>query len=229
MTPKKALINDINPELINAYNQIKENVYDVIEELSMLDNRHETSADCKKYYNYIRLLFNHSLGVKGPCQAARLIYLNKHCFNGLYRVNSKGLFNVPFNNRKKGDSFESENLIAISNYLKEVNISYGDFSNSISNAKKGDFIFFDSPYAPLNPTTFTDYTKEGFKYEDHVRLAEIFKSMSEKDVYCMLTNHNTELISDLYKDYNSKVIQVNRMINSDASNRKGEEIIITNY
>ena len=110
-----------------------------------------------------------------------------------------------------------------------VNILMGDFEAAVADAQPGDFVFFDSPYVPLNATSFTDYTKEGFAYEDHVRLAELFKKLSAKGVYCMLTNHNTELTQALYKDFNIRVVSVSRMINRDANNRKGEEIIVTNY
>ena len=89
--------------------------------------------------------------------------------------------------------------------------------------------FFDSPYTPLKPESFESYTKEGFSLENHERLARLFKELTDKGVYCMLTNHNTELINELYKEYNKKIVQVKRMINSDASKRTGEEVIITNY
>lgn len=96
-------------------------------------------------------------------------------------------------------------------------------------AKKGDFVFFDGPYASLKPESFESYTKEGFSLENHEKLARLFKKLTDKGVYCMLTNHNMELINELYKEYNKKTVQVKRMINSDASKRTGEEIIITNY
>jgi DNA adenine methylase len=113
--------------------------------------------------------------------------------------------------------------------LKKVTIIQGDFEKACQNAEKGDFIFFDSPYAPLNPTSFESYTKEGFDIESHERLAKFYKEMTERGCYCMLTNHNTELINNLYKDYKIDVVSVKRMINSDASNRVGEEVIICNY
>ncbi|MBQ1941839.1 MAG: Dam family site-specific DNA-(adenine-N6)-methyltransferase, partial [Selenomonadaceae bacterium] len=153
-----------------------------------------------------------------------------HCFNGLYRVNGKGLFNVPYNNSKRA-SVEAEAILATSCYLKGVTIKQGDFESACVTAKKGDFVFFDSPYAPLNPTSFESYTKEGFDVESHERLAKLFDRLTAKGCYCMLTNHNTEFINELYgnKDYKMDVVSVKRMINSDASNRKGEEIIICNY
>ena len=156
--------------------------------------------------------------------------MNEHCFNGLYRVNKKGLFNVPYNKSRR-TSIEEEAVRETAKFLKTVNILEGDFEEACKDAKKGDFIFFDSPYAPLNPTSFEAYTKEGFDVESHKRLAELYDELTERGCYCMLTNHNTEFINELYsnKGYRIDVVSVKRMINSDASNRKGEEVIICNY
>ena len=227
--PSAANVNDINPELINMYEQVKENPNSVIECLEKIDFNHENSEDPKQFFYTIREEFNSNLLSNTSEQAARFIYLNKHCFNGLYRVNSKGLFNVPFNTKLKGASFDEKNILEISNFLQHVVLELGDFESACLKAKKGDFVFFDSPYAPLNPTSFISYTKEGFEYKDHVRLSDLFKKLTDDGVFCMLTNHNTELVRELYKDFNIKTVQVHRNINSDASKRKGEEVIITNY
>ncbi len=229
LAPTQAIINDTNEELINMYLQIKDNVDAVISSLATLDALHESSDDAKSFYYLVRDLFNQHLNSNTPEQAARLIYINKHCFNGLYRVNGKGLFNVPFNNKKGGDSFDESHIREISAYLKDVTITCNDFEEAVAGAKSGDFIFFDSPYVPLIPTSFTDYTKEGFDYEDHLRLAKLYKRLSEQGVHCMLTNHNTDLVRELYAGFNIKVVQVARNINSNALERKGEEVIITNY
>lgn len=229
LAPERATVNDINTELVNMYQQIKDSLDAVLDELRMLDEQHENSIDAKAYFYSVREQYNKNLNTNSPEQAARLIYLNKHCFNGLYRVNGKGFFNVPFNNKLKGESFEETNIRQVSAYLKNVVLLTGDFETAVADAKAGDFVFFDSPYVPLNPTSFTDYTKEGFDYEDHVRLANLYKKLSEQGVYCMLTNHNTELVNELYKDFHIRVVQVSRNINSKATDRKGEEVIITNY
>ena len=228
LQPKSAFINDINSELINTYRQVRDNVDLVISELHRIDK--ESKNDPKDYYYLSRYLFNTKIANKtyDAAAAALFIYINKHCFNGLYRVNAKGGFNVPFNNSKQ-DSFSADNLVGISKYLHEVNISNTDFAEACSDAKAGDFIFFDSPYAPLNPTSFESYTKDGFSIEDHERLAKLFRDLTEKGCYCMLTNHNTELINDLYSGFTIDLVQVRRAINSDASKRTGEETIIKNY
>lgn len=229
LAPSGATINDINSELINMYRQIKTDPDGLICALGGLDAAHEEAPEAKAYFYGVRDAFNNCKDSATAEQAARLIYLNKHCFNGLYRVNAKGLFNVPFNNKKKGNSFDEDNIRQVSAYLQGVEIRCGDFEAVLDGVEHGDFVFFDSPYVPLNPTSFTDYTKEGFDYGDHVRLAELYKRLSEQGVSCMLTNHNTELVRALYKDFHIKVVQVSRNINSRASERTGEEVIITNY
>lgn len=228
LNPKEAIVNDINPELINMYVQVRDNVESIIDYLTYLDNMHETVADPKQYYYNVRTVFN-KVNMKSVEQAARFIYLNKHCFNGLYRVNKKGEFNVPFNGKLTGKSFEAEHLREVSKQLQNVVFTYGDFENCLGSAEANDLIFIDSPYAPLTPTSFVDYTKEGFAYEDHVRLAKAFKELSDRGCYCMLTNHDTPLIRELYKDYNFTEVDVRRSINRNGDNRKGKEVIITNY
>ena len=217
----------------------------LIDKIDVLDNKLKEVEDGKASYyetrdryNDLLMDFESNKDIEIELDLAALfIFINKHCFNGLYRVNGKGLFNVPYNNSRQA-SYNEENIMEISKYLKNVTILDGDFYYACKDAGEGDFIFFDSPYAPLNPTTFESYTKEGFDKDSHIRLAELFKKLTIKGCHCMLTNHNTEFINDLYNnlfDNNSEykiyidVVSVKRMINSDASNRKGEEVIIYNY
>ncbi len=230
LLPKKALINDINKSLINAYRQICINSDEFIKAVNKLDA--EMWEDGKKYYYEMRQHYNDKL-MKSEYDvelAALFVFINKHCFNGLHRVNGKGLFNVPYNNSRRV-SIDESLIRDVSAYLQGVTIVEGDFEEACKDAKKGDFIFFDSPYAPLNPTSFESYTKEGFDIESHKRLAKLFDDLTAKGCYCMLTNHNTDLINELYggKGYKIDVVSVKRMINSDASNRVGEEVIICNY
>ena len=137
---------------------------------------------------------------------------------------------MPYNNSRRA-SVEENVIWAVSEYLQNITILQGDFEDACKEAKKGDFVFLDSPYAPLNPTSFEAYTKEGFDIESHKRLAKLYDELTARGCYCMLTNHNTELINELYgnKGYKIDVVSVKRMINSDASNRVGEEVIICNY
>lgn len=230
LLPANALINDINKALINTYRTICNEPDAFLKEVNRLDN--DMWEDGKKYYYSIREHYNDKL-MRSEYDvelAALFVFINKHCFNGLYRVNGKGLFNVPYNNSRRV-SVDEDVIIATSEYLRRVTIIDGDFEQACKNAKKGDFVFIDSPYAPLNPTSFESYTKEGFDIESHKRLAKLYDELTARGCYCMLTNHNTELINELYgnKDYKIDVVSVKRMINSDASNRVGEEVIICNY
>lgn len=230
LLPEQAVINDINRALINAYRQICDRPEVFIKEVQRLDS--EMWEDGKQYYYSLREHYNDKL-MQDELDvelAALFVFINKHCFNGLYRVNGKGLFNVPYNNSRKA-SIDEEAIRGISLYLKSVKILDGDFQIACTQAKKGDFIFIDSPYAPLNPTSFESYTKEGFDIESHKRLADLFDELTERGCYCMLTNHNTELINELYgnKGYTLDVVSVKRLINSDPTKRVGEEVIICNY
>ena len=230
LLPENALINDINKALINAYRQICNAPEVFLKAIKKLDN--EMWEDGKEYYYFLRELYNDKL-MKTEFDvelAALFVFINKHCFNGLYRVNGKGLFNVPYNNSRRV-SVDENLIMEISEYLQSVKIMDGDFEVACKEAKGGDFVFIDSPYAPLNPTSFESYTKEGFDIESHKRLAKLFDELTARGCYCMLTNHNTDLINELYgnKGYIIDIVSVKRMINSDASKRVGEEVIICNY
>lgn len=230
LLPENAVINDINRALINAYQMICDHPQEFLQEISRLDV--EMWEDGKEYYYSLREHYNDKL-MKEEFDvelAALFVFINKHCFNGLYRVNGKGLFNVPYNNSRRS-SVDEKSIMEISEFLRTVTILSGDFEVACEDAEQGDFVFIDSPYAPLNPTSFESYTKEGFDIESHRRLANLFDELTARGCYCMLTNHNTELINELYgnKGYTIDVVSVKRMINSDASNRVGEEVIICNY
>ena len=230
LLPENALINDINKALINAYRQICNAPEVFLKAIKKLDN--EMWEDGKEYYYFLREHYNDKL-MKTEFDvefAALFVFKNKHCFNGLSRVNGKGLFNVPYNNSRRV-SVDENLIMEISEYLQSVKIMDGDFEVACKEAKGGDFVFIDSPYAPLNPTSFESYTKEGFDIESHKRLAKLFDELTARGCYCMLTNHNTDLINELYgnKGYRIDIVSVKRMINSDASNRVGEEVIICNY
>lgn len=224
---KPSTINDINSQLIHTYKVIKNdpealmNVIDIYDEIPLNDDK----------YREFRSIYNQHIEnrIYNIETAALFIYINKHAFNGLFRVNSKGLYNVPWNKKELVKSYNRENIIEISKFLQDVRIMNVDFNESLNDVTKGDFVFFDSPYAPLKPNSFTSYDKTGFKLDDHIRLAELFKDLTAKGVACMLTNHNTELIRELYSEFNQEEINVRRSINSDATKRVGKELIITNY
>ena len=231
LSPKKAVINDFNAELINVYNVLcnEEKFNKMIRVL----NSHETNHS-EDYYYELRNKdrSKSSFGrLADYTRAARTIYLNKACFNGLYRVNSKGEFNVPFGKKTKVNTYEGSNLNLISYYLtnNQITILNEDFESSVSTAKKGDFIYFDPPY-DSDTSTFNSYTEDGFGKEEQVRLARVFKELSDRGCYVMLSNHNTKLINELYSDFNIHIIEAKRNINANGKKRgKVEEVIITNY
>ena len=231
LLPEKAVINDSNYELMNVYAciQDEDKLKKMTKELDSYETKHS-----EEFYFEIRnkdkdkLKFGKMVDYK---RAARTIYLNKACFNGLYRVNSKNEFNVPFNKKEKVNTYEGSNIEAIHYYLnyRNVTLKSCDFEEAVKDAKKGDFIYFDPPY-DSDTETFNSYTKDGFGKEEQVRLARVFKELSNKGCYVMLSNHNTKLINELYSDFNIHIIEAKRNINANGKKRgKVEEVIITNY
>ena len=231
LQPKKAVINDYNAELMNVYECVKdENKFaNMCSEL----NKHETRHS-EEYYYEIRNLdrnkkkFNKLADYK---RAARTIYLNKACFNGLYRVNSKNEFNVPSGKKSKVNTYDGPNLGIIHCLLNfnDIKLLSTDFEKTVKNAKKGDFIYLDPPY-DSDTSTFNSYTENGFGKEEQIRLAEVFKELDKRGCYVMLSNYNTKLIKELYKDYNFNYVTAPRNIGASSKNRgKVEEVIITNY
>ena len=229
--PENAVINDVNQQLLNVYHQLKINPEAVIVAIEELN---KVPCDKERYY-LVRECYNKKIQAQEldvQC-AALMIWINMHCFNALYRVNKKGLFNVSYNNKVTCASFEVENLRNIGTYLQNSNVEIreGDFEKACEDVQPGDFVYFDSPYAPLNATeTFTQYTKDGFGLEDHKRLADLFRRLDSLGAKLLLSNHDGELVRELYKGYKIESVDVQRMICSIASKRTTvKEVIITNY
>lgn len=237
--PKIATINDINSELVNCYLTIKNDFESLISALSKYHDSFfslNTYEEQKEYFLSIRNLDRDKTifsSISNAERAARIIFLNKTCFNGLYRVNSKGEFNVPFGKYKNPNILDLNNLSNLHEFLNniDVRITNVDFSEVVSNAEKGDFIYFDPPYDPLTPTSaFTSYSKDGFSNFDQERLARLFKELSDKGCYVMLSNSATDFIKGLYSEFNIHIIDANRAINSNGEKRgKVQEVLITNY
>ena len=231
LSPKKAVINDSNKELMNVYNVLCDE--DKFNKMCRLLNNYEVKHSEEFFYEIRNKDRNKATynRLSDYTRAARTIYLNKACFNGLYRVNSKNEFNVPFGKKSKVNTYEGGNLITVSNYLtmNDIKILSVDFEEAVKDAKKGDFVYFDPPY-DSDTTTFNSYTEDGFGKEEQRRLARVFRELDSKGVYVMLSNHNTTLVRELYDGYNIYVIEAKRNINSNGSKRgKVEEVIITNY
>ncbi len=232
IAPKDFVINDFNNELIQAYKCFTDETdYSML--IKLLDEYQNNHSE-EQYY-LTRAMdkepdFN-SLPIYQ--RAARMIYLNKSCFNGLYRVNSKGYFNVPSNKKKIVNCYNESNFLEIVEYFKnsKYKILNGDFEKAVEEVQKGDFVYFDPPYDTWeDKDSFTSYAKNPFGKDEQVRLANVFKKLSQKGAYVMLSNHNTEFIQKLYSGFHIYIIEAKRMINSKASGRGNvEEVIITNY
>ena len=218
--PESALIADSNPELINMYRQVSENVDKVIQHLGTYQNTQEA-------FYAVRGL---DWSILPPDEAAaRTIYLNKTCYNGLYRVNRKGQFNVPYGRYSNPKICDVDALYAASAALKRAEILCGDYTLVLEYyAKPGDFIFLDPPYLPVSEySDFKRYTKEQFYEEDHIELAKVVMRMHDRGCHVLLTNSNHPLVHELYAPFNIEVVQSKRYISCNGSKRKGEDAIVT--
>ena len=230
LSPDKAVINDFNNELINCYRQIKKYPQKLIE---LLIKHQENNS--KEYYLKLRSADrdNRIDKITNVERAARIMYMLRVDINGLYRVNSKNQFNVPYGRYKNPKIVDSDLILSISQYLNSNNIKIltGDFEKAIQDVTVGDFVYFDPPYIPLSETSaFTSYTHEGFTYEDQVRLRDCFKKLDEKGAFLMLSNSSSPLVEELYKDFNIHKVEVTRTNGAKTSSRgKISEIIVTNY
>jgi DNA adenine methylase len=220
LEPERALIQDVNLELIDTYRVVRDHVDELIESLGTYKFEKEEyyrvrDSEC---YNIVNI-------------AARMIYLNKTCFNGLYRVNSKGKFNVAMGDYKNPVICDAENLRACSRVLQGAEIQWGDFRSVESIVGPGDFVYFDPPYIPVSVTSnFTSYSKDNFPISSHEELLEIFKTLSDKGAYLMLTNSDTTWTRGKYADFHIHEVSAKRSINSKGTSRgKVSELIITNY
>jgi len=231
LQPNRAVVNDINEELMNVYLVIKDHVEELIEELKKHDKENS-----REYYYEIRSLdrdkdkYNQLSNIQ---RASRIIYLNKTCYNGLFRVNSQGQFNVPYGRYKNPDIVNEVTLRAVSNYFNKANITFkcGDFEEAVKGAREGSFVYLDPPYDPVSDTSsFTGYDINGFDKEEQIRLKNLCDKLNKKGVKFLLSNSATDFILDLYKDYNITIVQANRAINSKANKRgKVDEVLVKNY
>lgn len=229
---KNTIINDYSKELVDAYLTIKNQPEKLMKKLDEHIKNHRKNPE--EYYYYMRNMDRESNWNRKTklTKTARLMYLNKTCFNGLYRVNSNGYFNVPFNGKTDVNLYDRDNVLNLSKFLGNGNVQIynGDFEKACKNAKAGDLIFFDPPYDLLKADTFEAYTKDGFGVEGQKRLSNLAHQLKAKGCYVMLTNHNTELINNLYRDeFKIHPVNVKRLINSNASNRTGVETIIYSW
>lgn len=227
LLPKKAVLSDLNNELVITYNVIKNNVNELIKSLK----KHKNNKD---YFLKIR-----AKDIKDLSEveiASRFIYLNRTCFNGLYRVNKQGGFNVPFGLNKNALICDEINLKKVSASLQKVTINHGDYKNVLKKAKKGDFIYFDPPYYPINKTSsFTAYTADSFLDKEQLELRDVFYELHKRGCFVMLSNSDTPFINKIYSELKNKKIKISKVQAGRAINSKGNsrgkitEILVTNY
>ncbi len=227
--PSKAIVNDLNSDLITVYETIRDDVETLIEALK----KHENTAE---YFYTIRDMDrdrNAYLSMSKIEKASRLIYLNKTCFNGLFRVNSSGEFNSPFGHYKNPNIVNEPVLRAVSKYFNAGNIVFysEDFADTLTRVSKGGFVYLDPPYDPVSDTaSFTGYNKGGFDRNEQIRLKQCCDELSKRGVKFLLSNSATDFIKELYKDYDITIVKAKRAINADATKRGAiEEVLIRNY
>ena len=240
---QEAYAFDINKDLINCYNVIKSNVEDLITNLKQMETEYlqlEQEERKNYFYNKRDEYNNYTLkeNEQNIQRAVQFIYLNRTCFNGLYRVNKAGKFNVPMGSHKNPTICDEENLRNLSKLIQNVQFQYGDYKRSMKYVTENTFVYFDPPYRPLNVTSgFTSYTKEDFNDENQKELAEFYRELNEQNVKLMLSNSNPKntnkedtFFDNIYQGFNIDEIYASRMINANSKGRgKISEILVTNY
>ncbi|RZA00671.1 MAG: DNA adenine methylase [Sphingobacteriaceae bacterium] len=228
LQPKNAIINDFNKELINVYSVIKNHLDELIIDL----RTHKNDSD---YFYEIRSLDrgNKFENLTNIQRASRIIFLNKTCFNGLYRVNNAGEFNAPFGRYKNPNIVNEPTLKAVSKYLNQNNIQLnsGDYNTVLEKVKPNSFIYLDPPYHPVSESSnFTGYVQGGWNQYDQVDLRKACDELDKKGIKFLLSNSATDFIKDQYANYNIKIVKANRNINSDGEKRgEVDEVLIRNY
>lgn len=223
-----AVIGDKNPELVNLYRVVKQDPDGLTHALADAKFRNDDES-----FRQLKAEFNALIGTrKRPVdRAALFVYLNKHSYNGLWRVNRKGQYNVPFGKHTRLSLPSYESIRKFSSMLRDMTLMHADFEQIVRTAKHGDYVYFDPPYHPLSKTArFTDYTTGGFSFEDQERLAGVFRRLSKKGVRLMLSNSSTDEIYNLYDGFSIDIVPAKRFINCKGEKRSGaSELIITNY
>lgn len=229
LEPKKAFINDKNTQLIEVYETIRDHLDEFIECLAEFDTSESSYYEIRSWDRDPE--FFESIGkIK---RAARFLYLNKTCYNGLYRVNSRGEFNVPFGKYSNPRIVDEENLRNVSIFLQssDIHFSSQDFEYITEHVGEEDLIYLDPPYVPISATAnFTSYTAQGFSEEDQIRLKELCTHLHNKGAYFMLSNSGAELVYDLYSEFTIREVPARRSINSQG-NKRGHvnEVVVFNY
>jgi DNA adenine methylase len=225
LCPEKAVLADLNPDLVNAFQVVRDNPTALMEGL---DRHAELRMNEKSFYEVRKQAVSSLSPVE---RAARTIYLNKTCFNGLYRVNSSGEFNVPWGGYRNPNLYDRANLLSASVQLQRKAVLLADYRRACARARKGDFVYFDPPYHPLSETSgFTSYTKEDFGDRDQTALAQTFRRLDKRGCLVMLSNSPTPLVRSLYQGFRFEVLKAKRAINSKGTGRGAiDELLVMNY
>lgn len=229
LQPRNAVVNDINQELINMYRVVRDNPSELVKLLKSYENSKEAYLNIRSWDRNAA-----TYAMLSPLQrASRLIYLNKTCFNGLYRVNSKNQFNVPYANPSHPDIVNEKKIHAVSEYLcnNDVELCCYDFGEVLSNVETNDFVYLDPPYDPLSQTSsFTSYSSGGFDRDEQKRLKKCCDMINDRGAKFLLSNSSTEFIAELYKNYRIKTVKAKRAVNSDGEGRgEIDEVLVYNY
>lgn len=229
LQPQSACINDVNYELIRVYTVIKNDVDALIEQLKQFQNNKDQFYEIRSW-DRNKDKYTHLSDIE---KAARIIYLNRTCFNGLFRVNASGEFNVPFGNYANPNIVNEPVLRAISFYFNNSEIVFNavDYAEILKNLPDNAFVYLDPPYDPVSVTAnFTSYTKDGFSRDEQIRLRKCCDELNERGIKFMLSNSATDFICDQYSKYNIEIISAKRLVGADASKRgRIQEVIVRNY
>ncbi len=236
LQPKKARVNDLNRELMNVYSVIKNDVDALIENLSLHHKAYSQSESPKEYFYKIRRLDREPevyANLTPAERAARTIFLNKTCFNGLYRVNRLGQFNTPFGYYKNPNIVNEATLRAVSDYFTtaDVKIFCQDFEETLGYASKGDCVYLDPPYDPVSDTAnFTAYDKSGFGEGEQIRLSQMCHRLHARGAKFLLSNSATDFVISLYKGYQIEIIQARRAVSARVDGRGHvQEVLVRNF
>lgn len=237
VNPQRAILADVNAHLVKFYTDVQVDPLLLVSQIREIgrqfdefdDETPEGMQEKQLYFYDLRTQFNSSL--TSPEHSALMYALNKLCFNGLYRENSKGAFNVPFGKRKIFPGFTDEEFLEVSRLLSGVEIYNCDFEAAVSSAVAGDFVYFDPPYVPIDATAhFTSYSSSGFGIEDQQRLAGLMFELAERGVKALMSNSATELTKEIYAGLASETISAPRMVSAKGSSRKPvDELLIMNF
>jgi len=232
LKPEQARLSDLNPRLIGFYRFVKDSPTTLLSNVGQLRDEFESAKAGKKSEIFYKMRSQFNRSDPQEIDSASLLYaLNKLCFNGLYRENSKGLFNVPFGNKKRFPRCDEDQFIAVSKLLTSAELKTSDFAIAVETAESDDFVYFDPPYIPINPTSsFTAYSSTGFGIDDQKRLSELMHNLARRGVRAMCSNSDSALTREVYSSLRIDVIQAPRMVSASSDGRKlVNELVIRNY